>query len=145
MRVDRLYKDLDPYTRNQAATVSPVLSRRVAAAEQSVIFLVGYTPVVADTNIRSLESLSKSENYLWARLRCFWCQDPILKVLNQLEEDIEAIICLLSVMSQCPYMSVTLNSAVECPDNPWSRTSTYQRYLTTTITTNESPKSSDFH
>jgi len=145
IRVDRLYKDLDPYKRNLAVTVSPVLSRRIAAAELSVIVFVGHAPVVADTKSRSLESLLKSENHLWTRWRCLWTQDPILKVLNQLEDDLEDIICLLSVRSQCPDMCVTLNSAVECPGSSWSRTSAYQRYLTTTITTNESSKSSDFH
>jgi len=145
MRVDRLYKDLGSYTRNQAATVPPVLSRRVVAAQQSVILLGGHTPVVTDTNSRSLERLSKSENHLWTRWRCLLCQDPLLKVLNQLEEDIEAIVCLLSVRSQCPYMSVTLNSAIEYPGNTWSRTSVYQRHLPITIATNESSKSSDFH
>ena len=62
-------------------------------------------------NDRSLESLQKNENCLWARWSCLWRPDVTLEFLNQLEKDLEVIVLQLSVRLQSVCVCTVLNLA----------------------------------
>jgi len=123
-RVDRLYRDLAPFTRIQAAAVPDVLVRKIADAEQSVIIFGGHNPVVADPNRRSLEKFIEIEGLSLGpvALPLILRQDPTLEVLNQLEKDLEDIVRLLSVRSKCSYPQ----SCRRVAKQPMGRISAYQ-------------------
>ena len=91
------------------ASVPLVLSQRIKATQQCVITFFDCIPVITDMNDRSLDSLKRKANCLWARWHCLWRPDVPLEFLNQLERDLEAAILQLSVRFHCVCVCPVLN------------------------------------
>ena len=109
--MDLLHGDIGRHQEGQEASVTPVLSRRVKAIEQSVITFFDCISVITDMNDRSPDSLKKNEHCLWAGWSCLWRPDVTLESLDQLVKDLEVVILQLPVRFQCVCTCTVLNPA----------------------------------